>query len=332
MKKINIKNTHPKFLIFRNGAIGNTLVATSFIRNLKENFPDAFIAVVVDEVGLALLKKNPHIDKYFIFNRNSDTFKYQLKLIKELRAVDFDVSFHLRTGVRNELLAFLSRIPCRVGANLKGSFQFLTHIVYTNKTNGHIINKVLSLLDVISGMPIKFYSPELFVDPENKNKCDTYLHTYRVKPKKYIIVHPTGKTMGQINWNLSFYQNLVNNIRKKYDIPVIVIGTPGEEPQIREYFSEDNKLILMLELDIGLKAELIHQSLVFIGNDSGPSHIAEAWKIPSAVVFKNDPLNFEKWGPLEKNKTLVIFQDEFDSDDINLKIDNFINEILTDTV
>lgn len=314
MKKINITKTQPKFLIFRNGAIGNTLVATPFIRNLRENFPDAFIAIIVDEVGLALLKNNPCIDKFLKFNRKSDSIKYQLKLIKELRALDVDVSFHLRTGIRNELLAFLSRIPVRIGTNLKGSFQFLTHKASVDTTNGHAIYNTLSLLKVIPEIQIKFYFPELYVDIENKKRCDTFLLKHGVNPQNYIIVHPTGKTIGQVNWNLSFYQKLIKSVQEFYDIPMMVIGIPNEEQEIRKYFTENNKLILLMELDIGFKSEIIRQASLFIGNDSGPAHIAEAWNVPKVVIYRNDPANFKKWRSLRQDVTLTIFQDEINND------------------
>ncbi len=326
MKPILIKKSRPKLLVFRNGAIGNTLAATPFIRNLKDNFPDSFIGVVVDEVGLSLLKNNPYIDKYYKFNRTNDSIKHQIKLVNEWKSFKFDVSFHLRSGIRNELLAFLSRIPLRIGTNLKGSFQFLTHKAPIDKTNGHVINTTLSLLNVISKTQIKFYFPELYVDIDNKNRCDTFLLKHGFSPKKYMIVHPTGKTMGQVNWNLAFYQKLIKSAQKFYDIPIIVLGIPNEEQEIRRYFTENNKLILLMELDIGFKSEIIRQASLFIGNDSGPAHIAEAWKIPKVVIYRNDPVNFKKWRPLCQDMTLTLFQDELNDDTAILKVITYSNQ------
>jgi len=323
MKKIHLNKSHPKFLVFRNGGIGNTLMATPFFRNLKEFYPHSFVAVVVDEVGLILLKNNPYIDKLYTFNRKKDTLKHQMLLVKDLLADNYDVSFHLRSGIRNELLAFLSRIPNRVGFNLKGSFQFLTHNIKKKDRNRHVIYGALSIFPKVLQKQANFYYPELYLNEEKKNEAHTFFKKKGIKNKAFIVIHPTGVSMKFENWGLDFYAELINRIQQKLPYPIIIIGSNiSEENKVKNYIKEHKNIIYVMWNDIAFKAELIRQAAFFIGNDSGPAHIAEAWNVPKVVVYRDDPANFKKWGPLKKDLTLILFQENLKNENIFGKIFN----------
>jgi heptosyltransferase-3 len=314
----------PGFLVFRNGDIGNTLVATPFLRNLKESYPASRVSVVVDAIGLSVLKNNPFIDDFTVFERHSDGLKRQMQLVRKWRRGRYDVSFHLRTGVRNELLAFLSGIPSRIGFRLKGSFQFLTRKVRQEEIQGHVIDKSLSLLEKMTGVKPRFYFPELFQDREDADAVDRFLRENRIEGKRVAVVHPTGRSIGTRNWNFAFYRDLLAKLSRNRDIVFVLIGAAHEAPVIREAFAGAGNAVFGMHLELQQKSELIRRAALFIGNDSGPAHIAEAWSVPKVVFYRDDPRNYADWHPVREGLYLTVFHREIPLDGTYEKIEDFV--------
>ena len=324
MKKNFRQPARPKFLVFRNGDIGNTLVATPFLRNLKESYPASHVSVVVDAIGLTVLKNNPFIDDFTVFERHSDTLKRQLALVRKWRRERYDVSFHLRTGVRNELLAFLSGIPRRIGFHLQGSFQFLTQKVRQQEIDGHVIDKSLLLLEKMTGVKPRFYFPELFQDREAVDAVDRFLKENAIEGKRVAVVHPTGRSIGTHKWNFTFYRELLGKLSRNRDIVFVLIGAVHEAPVIRKAFEGVGNAVFGMHLDLLHKSELIRRAALFIGNDSGPAHIAEAWNVPKIVFYRDDPRNYADWHPVKEGQYLTVFHKDIPLDGTYEKIDNFV--------
>jgi ADP-heptose:LPS heptosyltransferase len=76
-------------LAFRNGSIGNTLVAVPALRALRRRYPQARLTVVVDPVGDELLAHCPWIDARIVYDRRGRDrgLAAWLRLVGRLRAV-----------------------------------------------------------------------------------------------------------------------------------------------------------------------------------------------------------------------------------------------------
>ena len=311
MKTSLIKKHNPRVLIFRNGKIGNTIIAVPFIEKIKEIYPDATVYLVVDNLGFNLLKSNPCIDGFFIFDRNKDSLSKQYRLIKNIKLHNFDISIHLRTGIRNELIAFLSKIPIRIGFKLKGSLQFLTHI--TPRRKGiHVHTELSELLAYISRQNVNLCLPRLYCDHSEELNVSTYLKSNNIINRQYIVLHPGGETVNGLQWSLNYYKEIINIIHSNIKINIIIIGGRSEEERVRKKIATGRFVHFIFHKPIQFVSELIHQSSFFIGNDSGPAHIAQAWQIPSVIFYKNNMENFTRWKPLNPSLAMAIFKNDFE--------------------
>lgn len=104
-----------KFLIIKLSALGDIVHALPVARTLRQAYPDAFIAWMIEERYQELLKNNPDIDevipirtKTWRKNWNRETFREILQIIKNLRQQNFDVAFDLHGLVKSGLIAILS--------------------------------------------------------------------------------------------------------------------------------------------------------------------------------------------------------------------------------
>jgi ADP-heptose:LPS heptosyltransferase len=313
---MSLEKNIKKILVFRNGDIGNTLVAQPFFRLLKEYYPNSVLHAVVDNIGKEILKNDPNIDRFFIFNRKKDPLSKQLDLVKQWRKEKYDVSFHLRSGIRNEQLAFFSSIPMRIGFPLKGSFQFLTLKIKKNGLVHHSHLGRLLLEHFYEDVPT--YLPKLYVDENEKKKIEKLYQKYNLVPGEYVVLHSTGKSVREDNWQLTFYNKIIDLIYEEYNLPCVVIGVGNEQEEIERTFKVKNKPIFWFADDIGGKSELIRQAKFFCGNDSGPFHIAECWNIPSIVLYRDNPGNYKKWYPLNDELSVPIFHCELKNEKLIL--------------
>jgi ADP-heptose:LPS heptosyltransferase len=299
-----------RFLVFRNGMLGNTLMAEPFLRALREAWPSCRIALVTDPVGRELLRTHPLVDEFFLFDKATAPLSAQLALVRTWRERRFDASFHLRTGVRNELLAFLSGIPARVGTKLKGSFQFLTH-TQPKREHLHVHDALSAFASAIIGRDIHLPPPRLTPDPEAGARAEAFLSSKGLTPGRYLALHLGGRTCHGLEFGPRAFAAPLAAIQQRLGLSALLLGTPDEAPPIAAAFPESPTLAHAFGQPMGVSSELIRRAAAFLGNDSGPAHVAEAWDIPKVVAYPDDPANFEKWKPLAPERSLALSRARF---------------------
>jgi ADP-heptose:LPS heptosyltransferase len=90
-------------LILRLSSIGDILLTTPFIRQLKTRFPHALIDFVVKHEFEELLKFNPHIENLYTLDLKNDPASLKdLKL--HLQEQSYDIFFDLHNNLRSNIL------------------------------------------------------------------------------------------------------------------------------------------------------------------------------------------------------------------------------------
>ena len=299
-----------RFLIFNNGMIGNTLFNMPAAAWLKREYPGCFVGMVVDRVGLELVKNDPNVDSFHSFNKKKDSLVQQFHLVMALRRENYDVSLHLRKGVRNELLARFAGVKLRVGYRLKGSPQHL-HIKLDEDTSVHRLESRAILMEAALGRKVVLGRPQLYSSAEAESAVAKVLAETKTKCGEYFVLHPTGDSQGGIAWSLPVYAEVVRRLAET--APVFVICMPGEKPDVEKVIPSGDRVHYYTGT-IAITAELIRGAAVFMGNDSGPAHMACAWDKPRLVVYRDNDANFTKWQPIDMTGCTLMFQRDFTPD------------------
>ncbi len=283
--------------------------------SLKKWFPDSQIDVVFDELGKQLYGTDKNIDKIYLFNRKNDGLKKQLALIKQFRKEHYAYSFHFRSGVRNEMLAYFANVKRRIGYRLKGSFQFLTD-KFEKQVNLHASENYKFLIEkVFDKTSVDF--PFLPLNDNYKEEVSKILEDKK-QANDYVVMHPFGTTISKENWNLKLFYELIVKIEK----PIFIFGTNLEISNLKKV--EKTNVYLMVNRDLAFVSEFIRGASFFIGNDSSLFHMAECHDVRSFVFFQKDKENFNKWKPLKNTSTYYFVEEE--NDKILSEIVKAINE------
>jgi len=305
-----VSNCPKRFLIFNNGMIGNTLFNMPAAAWLKREFPGCFVGMVVDRVGLELVRNDPNVDSFHTFNKKKDSLGQQFRLIMALRREKYDVSLHLRKGVRNEVLARFAGVKLRAGYNLKGSPQHL-HVKLDEDAAVHRLVSRAILMEAVFDSSVELDRPQLHPDAEAEAELDVFLAESGSERGEYYVLHPTGFSQGGLGWSLAAYGEAVKQLSKT--APVFVICMPGEKPDVEKGIPSSGRVHYYTG-SVATTSALIRGAKVFIGNDSGPAHMACAWNVPRLVVYLDSDANYAKWQPIDMTGCAVMLQPDLASD------------------
>ena len=111
-----------KILILKFRNIGDVLLITPLLSNLKQYYPKAQIDVAINKGTESMVSLNPNINKLFIYDRGLiKSLPFIKKLWKELqfsfafRQEQYDMVINLTEGDRGAQIAWLSSAPIRIG-------------------------------------------------------------------------------------------------------------------------------------------------------------------------------------------------------------------------
>lgn len=296
-----------RFLIFNNGMIGNTLFNMPAAAWLKREYPGCFVGMVVDRVGLSLVGSDPDVDSFHLFNKKKDSLADQFRLAMALRRERYDLSLHLRKGVRNELLARLAGVRLRAGFRLRGSWQHL-HVKLDEDTSVHRLRSRAILMEAALGRPVTLDRPRLHPDDLAEAETRDLLAEAGTGPGEYYVIHPTGDSQGGIGWSVPVFAKAVRELSA--DRTVFILCMPGEREEVEKAIPSSGS-VRYYTGSVAVTSHLIRHARVFAGNDSGPAHMACAWDVPRVVTYRDDDTNFTKWQPIDMTGCRVLYQSGF---------------------
>lgn len=289
----------PRFLVFRNGSIGNTLAAVPALRALRHRYPDAFLAVVVDPVGRQLLEHCPWINQLVVYHKHGDHrgFIAYCRIVKALRSLRPTHAILLKRFFRNGLLAFLSGAPTRIGFDTDGRHPFLT-VTLPYRDNESIVDQNLSLVELLDAPSIG-RQLELFLSEDDHWQAAEFIARH-FPDTRYVVVHYGGATTSPSFVPLPRFAELSRSLtspRTKF----FVIGAGEYERRAADQIYElDSSFVPAIDLPIRTSASLIAHSSAFIGFNSGPAHIAAASGVPTRILYEPNPSvhdEIRKWCP-----------------------------------
>src|SRR6185295_11862748 len=106
-----------RILLVRLRQIGDVVFTTPAIHALRQKFPDAHLAYVVEPAAAPVVLGNPHLNDVIVAPRGRGWrgLRDDLALARRLRAARYDLAIDFHGGPRASLLTWLSGAPVRIG-------------------------------------------------------------------------------------------------------------------------------------------------------------------------------------------------------------------------
>jgi len=260
--------------------MGDCLLLTSPVRVLKENFPGFRISVAVEARFAGCFDANPDFDEVLVLKSKLSA--------ATLLTRRFDAIINLHGGPTSLFYAWLPRGP-KIGSAQFQYHQLYSGLVTSAEPRSHCVETTMHTMRWLgvehSGLPpaLRFeFHPEL----SKKIKAQTGM-------RDYVVIHP-GSLLITKRWEARRFAEVAHRLQSE-GWNVVFTGGPGDESVVAEAAKDVHGATILMGLTIPELAELIRAAKLYIGNDSGPMHLAVAVGTPTVAVWGSS--DSRRWHP-----------------------------------
>ena len=293
-----------KILVISLAGIGDTLLATPLIRELRLNYPAAELdALVMWRGSRDILEGNPHLNAIHHKAMLKDGLVSSLKFLWGLRRRRYDITFNTYPQSKIHYRA-IARL---IGAPIRASHRYDNHIFLDDwlanrpvpqDYTRHSVDNNLNLLSLLGHKPQPTgHRPEIFLAPADTQWAETFAREHSLAGRTLLGLHiGSGKTknLALRRWPLANYIELIRRLTAaRPQLTVLLFGGPEEQ--------EDHAVILRATsgrpvLAPGTKnmrqaAALLGHCTAFLSIDSAIMHLAAVMNVPHQFVIETMTFN-----------------------------------------
>jgi lipopolysaccharide heptosyltransferase I len=313
-----------KILIVKLSSIGDIVHALPALAIIRQNLPDAEIGWAVDSRYAETLRGNQMIDHLIEINtrkwRGGQIAEEMVldigKQIGGVRKFKFDIGLDMQGLLKSATLAKLGGVKKRYGFDKSVLREPAARFLYSETVpippQTHVINKNITLAESALGIdrgsgPLEF---PIFTNDEHAAEADLIAER---AGGKFAILNPAGGWVTKL-WPAENYGKLADMIYAKLGLTSVVAVGPGD----------DLLADTVLQNSTGGKShiakpslkgfyELAKRSSIYVGGDTGPTHIAIAAGTPIVGIF--GPTEWWRNGSLNPDDICV------ERNDISCRVD-----------
>ncbi len=296
--KIPLENIK-KIIIIRTDRIGDLILTTPAITDLKKHFKNAQIDIIINSYTYAIMEKNPYMKNIIL--KDQYTRKELIHLLKKTK---YDLAIIFSSYIEDKQIAFKSRIPFRIGSNYNGAGYLLTH--HIKDTREELLHEVKACFSIIKLLKIPAKNKELVLHSNEKYKSQIIkaYKRFNLKNKEYIVIHPYSRDY-KMRWPEYYYKTLVQKLVlfKKYKI--VIIGSIKEKQLVSRFVNSisPSPINIAGSFSLGELIYFLKSARLFIGNSTGTMHIANALNVPVIVMYGSQYFrhHYKRWYPWNPN-------------------------------
>jgi len=268
--------------------IGDVLMTTAAVRQVREAFPQAHVAFLTEAPSDQIYRHSPRVDEVLVARRDGG-LAARLRLMAQLRARRFDAVVDFFSNPGSAQLTRISGAPLRIGYAFRGRRWAYTHPVAPPAGLTYAAADKLLLLEPLGIVPRLGPAalPELFLaDSERRFARETLAALGVAEGDLLVALCPASRQPYKV-WPARHFARLADSLIERHGAKVLMISGPGEEPYVEAVRLAMVRRALpslappsLLEM-----AALLERCHLFVGNDGGPRHFAVAVGTPTVAVF-----------------------------------------------
>jgi ADP-heptose:LPS heptosyltransferase len=257
-------------LCFKEDEIGDFMYSIPVYEMLNRHFPNASLTVLCKPFGVQLLQGNPHVSKVVTSYRELDKH-YDLMI--DLRGTPASTWFALTHPPKIRL----DRGTVRIRQRREGRHP------HESETAWEIVRPILP-------PDAKLVRPRIWLSEGDYAVADAFVRKHNAG--KMVLIH-TGARRILKKWPLEQVSRLLQNLQQRYGYQPVLIGDTLDAADAETLIREGCNGLIVAAGQLSLRgfAALCDRAELFIGNDSGPLHVAAAMGLRSIGLFgPGDPI------------------------------------------
>jgi heptosyltransferase-2 len=279
-----------KILVIRLKQIGDAVLALPVCKSLRKTWPDAEIHYLLYEHIAPLFTHSPAIDKVQVFTADERAHPVQyLKKVLELRKEKYDLVIDVMAVPVTVFTTRLTGARWQIGFDT-GKWRSR---LYKSRVPhpGHLgsLDGKLKLLDALPVPAEITRDMSLTLLPAEVKIMRTKMTECGIDPDIPVILFSTICQRRAQNWPSKYFVELIDYCLENYPVQAVLIHGPGEQAEVQEIASgidlQERVFSNITTAPLRDLALLARNSLLLIGNDSGPRHVAESAGTPTFAIF-----------------------------------------------
>ncbi len=283
-----------KFLVIRFSSIGDIVLTTPVVRNLKKQVDNAEIHFLTKPQFKSLLENNPYVDKIHTLKKSFN------EMIEDLKHEQFDYIIDLHHNLRTFRVKNKLKVVSFSFDKLNFGKWLLVNFKINKLPDIHIVDryfKTISLFDVINDeQGLDYFIPE-----KDEVGLTDLPEIFR---NGYVAI-----VIGAFHNTKRLTSEKIIAICKKTNLPVILLGGHENKDEAEIIKNDIGEMAYNAcgKYNINQSASLVKQCNVILTPDTGLMHIASAFKKKIISVWGNTVPEFGMY-PYKAHPGSVIFE------------------------
>ena len=287
-----------KILIVKLSSIGDVVHTLPTLAAIREALPEAEISWVVERGAAEILRSNPlltnliEIDTRALRREQRWAAKWRLggEQLRRLRTRKFDIALDFQGLLKSALIARLTGARRRIGFDKENLREPLSRYLLTEtvkvSSQIHVIEKNLRLAEQALGIEIPLlgedYRFPIATGAAHKDEAEKVIDKIGAD---FVILNPGGGWATKL-WSAEKFGRLADRIFSEFNLKSVINFGPGEE-SLAERVQSAAKPGQTLAASLSLKGfyELSKRAALYVGGDTGPTHLAVAAGAPVVGIF-----------------------------------------------
>lgn len=283
-----------RIAVVRTGALGDMVVLTPALRALRAAAPLAHITLLADRAGMLMRRHLPWVDEVIelppgandLTRRGEDAVS---TFFASMRARHFHVALQCAGGGDS-----VNPLVLGLGAGLTAgqASRRAPPLDLCMPFQRPLQPESLRLLDIMGliGVPPGPAHPSVPVLPSDREELaeQAPFDLALLDDPRLIAIH-IGSGSGSRRWDPARYAQIIRRLLDTHPSTVALLGTTTESESAARIITHvgptDRLLDLTGRLSLNALIALLHRIILFIGNDSGPAHLATAVGTPGVIIF-----------------------------------------------
>jgi ADP-heptose:LPS heptosyltransferase len=307
----NRQTTNPRvsprsIVVFRLDQLGDLVLTTPLFRELKRNFPNSRCTVVVQPAFQSILATNRNIDE--VLPLQELHVKWLPSRVRrlasalwfywaELRHRHFDLAISPRWDVDENLttmLCALSNAGARVGHSERASeakqrfnrgFEDAFDVIVPPGPVLHEVDRNLEIVEAL-GKRVDDRRLEICLTA-NDRKFARELLMHHERGRILVAIGIGGRAPSR-RWPLQSYARLIAELNQRHGVQPVIVCSDEEDVAASELSTMlPVPPYIVSGVPLRCVCAVLEQCDLFVGNDSGPAHLAAAMECPTIVVSRH---------------------------------------------
>ncbi len=300
-----------RILIVNVNWVGDVLFSTPFIKAVRENYPESYIACLLHPRCLEMLEGNKRLNEIIIYDEEArhKSLIGKMRLVAYIRKKHFDIAFILHRSFTKALITKLAGIRERVGYATKNRSFLLTKPIEDTDQELHKVEYFLNIARAC-GIRLRDPSYEFFVENSDRDFARDFMKSNGLDGSVPFIIICPGGNWDPKRWPAANFAKVSDILIQRFNAKIAIAGAE-KDIKLAEHMKAmmiNPPIIAAGKTTLKQLGALMERADLVIANDTGPMHIAIAMKARTIALF--GPTSPKITGPYGEGEYRVISKNE----------------------